>query len=258
MAALAGLPLSSDGVPRMEAIAEIDDFASTDGLMSDVDRPTIVSGRMADPTKVDEVLMTQTAAAVLGVHLGQTMPFGFYTMDQVTSPGFGSASETPTLRVDAKLVGIMVVNNQVVQDDVDRYPATVLFTPALAHAASNEAVNTIFGLQLEQGAHDVADTEKAFIDALPGPANYDFHVTARIEAQVERTVKPEAIALGLFGAIAAAVALLVAGQAIGRRLQSGAGRQAGPSSARCRTRADRQLMDCSECRAPSSSGRCWP
>ena len=222
MAALAGLPLASDGAPRMEAIAEIDDFASTDGLMSDVDRPTIVSGRMADPAKVDEVLMTQAAAAVLGVHLGQTIPFGFYTIDQITSSGFGSASVAPTVRVDAKLVGIMVVNNQVVQDDVDRYPATVLFTPALAHAASNEAVNTIFGLQLNNGSHDVAATEKAFIDALPGPANYDFHVTARIEAQVERTVKPEAIALGLFGAIAAAVALLVAGQAIGRRLQSGA------------------------------------
>ncbi|HEX2786078.1 MAG TPA: hypothetical protein VHN36_21070, partial [Ilumatobacteraceae bacterium] len=214
MTAVAALPLGSNGAPRMETIPEINAFASSDGLMSDVDRPTIVSGRMADPAQVDEVLMTQAAAAALGVHLGQTMPFGFYTMDQVNSSVFGSASVAPTLRVDAKLVGIMVVNNQVVQDDVDRYPASVLFTPALAHATADEALNTIFGLQLNHGAEDVAATEQAFIDALPGPANYDFHVTSRIESQVERTVKPEAVALGLFGAIAAVVALLVAGQAI--------------------------------------------
>ena len=222
MKLFAGLPVGPDGAPRIDVIPEIDGFASTDGLMSAVDRPTIVAGRMADPTNVDEIVMTEAAAAVLGMRLGQTIPFGFYTLDQLTSPGFGSASVAPTLRINAKLVGIMVVNNQVVQDDVDRLPATMLFTPALAHAAANEAVNTIFGLQLDHGARDVPATEQAFIDALPGPSNYDFHVTSRIEAQVDRTIKPEAIALGLFGAIAAAVALLVAVQAISRRLQSGA------------------------------------
>ncbi|MGZ6980525.1 MAG: FtsX-like permease family protein [Ilumatobacteraceae bacterium] len=222
MGLLGALPIGLDGAPRLDVIPEIDAFASTDGLMSAVDRPTIVAGRMLDPTSLNEIVMTDAAASVLGMHLGQSMPFGFYTHDQVVSPGFGSASMAPTLRIDAKLVGLIVVNNQVVQDDVDRVPATMLFTPALAHTAANEELNTIFGLQLQHGARDVADTERAFIEALPGPANYDFHVTSRIEAQVERTVKPEAIALGLFGAIAAIVALLVAVQAISRRVQSGA------------------------------------
>ena len=222
MVALAALPIAPDGAPRPEVIPEIDAFASADGLMSEVDRPTIVAGRLPDPTTLDEIAMTDAAASALGVHLGQTIPFGFYTHDQLISSGFGSASVAPTLSINAKLVGIVVVNNQVVQDDVDRLPATMLFTPALAHAAANEALNTIFGLQLDHGAGDVPAAEQAFIDALPGPANYDFHVTSRIEAQVERTVKPEAIALGLFGAIAGVVALLVAGQAISRRLQSGA------------------------------------
>jgi hypothetical protein len=222
MEQFAGLPVGPDGAARTDVIPDIDAFASTAGLLSQVDRPTIVAGRMPDPTTVNEIAMTDAAASVLGMHVGQSMPFGFYTHDQVDSPGFGSPSVAPTLRVDVKLVGIMVVNNQVVQDDVDRVPATMLFTPALARAAANEALNTVFGLQLDHGAGDVPATEQAFIDALPGPANYDFHVTSRIEAQVERTVKPEAIALGLFGAIAAIVALLVAGQAISRRLQSGA------------------------------------
>jgi hypothetical protein len=220
LVALAGIPLAPDGSPRTEVIPDIDAYASADGLMSEMDRPTIVDGRMADPAKLDEMTMTDAAAKVLGIHLGQTMPFGFYSFDQVESPLFGTAGLAPALRVEAKLVGIIVVNNQVVQDDVDHFPATVLFTPALARAAASDALNTIFGLQLDHGASDVADTQQAFIDALPGPVNYDFHVTARIESQVERTLKPEAVALALFGAIAAIVAMFVATQAIARRLQS--------------------------------------
>lgn len=220
MVALAGLPLGSDGAPRVKVIPDINAFASDDGLMSRMDRPTIVSGRMADPTKVDEMVMTVAAANVVGIKLGETIPFGFYASDQVASSLFGSAGLAPKLRIQAKLVGIVVINNQVVQDDVDRFPTTVLFTPALAHEAAGCVLNTIFGLQLDHGASDVADTRQAFIDALPGPANYDFHITARIEAQVERTLKPEAVALALFGVIAAIVALLVAVQAISRRLQS--------------------------------------
>ena len=47
---------------------------------------------------------------------------------------------------------------------------------------------------------------------------YAFHVTSVTEGQVERSSKPEAIALGVFGAIAALVALLIGGQAISRAL----------------------------------------
>ncbi|HVE20277.1 MAG TPA: FtsX-like permease family protein, partial [Ilumatobacteraceae bacterium] len=220
MVALAGLPLAADGTPLMEAIPEIGVYASVDGLMSQVDRPTLLRGRLADPTKADEVMMTDAATKVMGLHLGQTVPFGFYGPDQVNSPSFGTAGVQPALRIAAKLVGIVAINNQIVQDDVDRFPATVLFTTALAHAAAKNAINTIFGLQLKHGSRDVAATQQAFINVLPGPLNYGFHFTARIEAQVERTVKPEAIALAVFGLIATIVVLLVAVQAISRRLQA--------------------------------------
>ena len=45
-------------------------------------------------------------------------------------------------------------------------------------------------------------------------------VTAPIAAQAERTVRPQAIALGVFGAIAAAAGLVIAGQAVTRQLRS--------------------------------------
>ena len=97
--------------------------------------------------------MTAAAAQVLGVHVGQVVPLGAYTNAQANSPGFGTPSVAPHLRIDAKLVGIVVLNNQVVQDDVDRLPAFVLFTPALTRPTRLGTRRApLYGLQLDTAA----------------------------------------------------------------------------------------------------------
>jgi hypothetical protein len=219
---LAAVPLAADGTPRLASLA---DFAATagSGLATAMDRPVLVDGRMFDPTRTDQVVMTAEAAKVLGVRVGQKMAFGLYDQAQTQSPDFGSAKLPPAIRVDATVVGIVVINVQLVQDDVDRLPATVVFTPALADEASAEALGTFYRLQFDRGAHDVAAAELAFLRKVPAGVAPSFHTTARIEAQVERSIRPDAIALGGFGAIAALVALLIAGQAIARHLQAGDG-----------------------------------
>ena len=57
-------------------------------------------------------------------------------------------------------------------------------------------------------------------------------MTAVEEAKAERAIEPESIALGVFGAIAALAALLIAGQLIGRQIRFGADERASPASAR--------------------------
>ncbi len=47
---------------------------SVDGLLFDQDRFAVTSGRMADPARADEVMVTQNAAAALGLHLGEVIP----------------------------------------------------------------------------------------------------------------------------------------------------------------------------------------
>ena len=61
--------------------------------------------------------------------------------------------------------------------------------------------------------------EQEIIRALPKGTTYSFHVTSVVQGQVNRTVRPEAIALALFGAIAMLAALLIPAQAIARQLQ---------------------------------------
>ena len=64
----------------------------------------------------------------------------------------------------------------------------------------------------------MAAVEQEITRLVPKGNPYAFHVTSVTEGQVERSSKPEAIALGVFGAIAALAALLIAGQAISRAL----------------------------------------
>ena len=148
--------------------------------------------------------------------MGEVVPLGAFTVQQATSAGF--AASKPYFRVSAKLVGTVVFTSQVVSDDVDRSPTYVLFTPALTTRASQSALYPYYGLVLDHGNAEVAAVEQEIIHLLPSGDTYNFHVTSVVEGQVERATKPESIALGVFGAIAGLAALLIAGQAIGRRL----------------------------------------
>ena len=54
-----------------------------------------------------------------------------------------------------RLVGIVVFNDELVLDDVDRYPAYVLFTPALTPPFSTGPQGVVYGLRLSAGARGV-------------------------------------------------------------------------------------------------------
>jgi hypothetical protein len=117
------------------------------------------------------------------------------------------------------LVGSVVFNNEVVLDDVDRYPTYLLFTPALAGPFSTGDEFVTYGLKLREGAGGVTAVEGEIIRDLSKGTTYSFHVTSVVSGQVDRSVRPEAIALGLFGGIALLAALLISAQVISRKLQ---------------------------------------
>ena len=215
-----GAALGRDGAP-LDVSAQLIMAGSTDGLYRAQDRVTVLHGRMADPTRTDEAVLTADAAHALKVRLGQVVPFGFYSSEQSAQPGFGTASVPPKVRVEVKVVGIVAINTQVVQDDIDRFPAFMLFTPALTRQLLPDSTVGYYGLKLAHGSRDALEVERAFVRILPPGTTYQFHLTSHVEAQVERSVKPEAIALGVFGSIAALAALLIAVQAVSRQLRAG-------------------------------------
>ena len=219
------VPLRPDGAPALGHFAQIYTAASVNGLYFTQDRVAVTRGRMADPGRPDEFVMTAEAARLLGLHVGETVPYGVFTNEQASLPGMGTPSVPPHRRIDARLVGLVVLNSEVVQDQVDQTPALVLFTPALAReviADSGRGASgvTYYGLRLDHGGRDVAGVERALTRLLPPGAQYNFHTTAPVEAKVSQVVRPVAIALLVFGVIAALAALLIAGQVISRQLRT--------------------------------------
>ncbi len=207
------VPLAGNGAPRLSTLAQVSVLGSLDGGFVAQDRPAIVQGRAADPNRADEMVMTASAASFLGVHVGQVVPMGFYTNAQSALPGFGTPRVAPRLRFEVRLVGLIVFNNSVVQDDVDRAYGFVLLTPALVRelvaVSPGVAAPEAYALQLDHGGLDVPAVEQAIVHLLPRYATAEFHVTSRVVTEVELALKPESVALGGFGAIAALVCLIV-------------------------------------------------
>ena len=93
-------------------------------------------------------IATAEAARLSGWHLGQTVPFGAYTVPQVSTATFNPLTGEPHQRFSAKLVGIVVFSSRVVDDDVDRFPTTVLMTPAITRRISASATYPTYGPSL--------------------------------------------------------------------------------------------------------------
>ena len=188
--------------------------ASPDGEFLDQDRLGVVHGRLARPDRADEAVMNASVARQLGLHVGDVMHLGL----------FASRTSVAKLRVNVKLVGIVVFNNQVIQDDIDAAYGLVVLTPALLREATRLAPAAVSpvsnGVQLDGGARDVATVEREIISLFPKGAAYEFHASAPVVSQVEDAIKPESIALGAFGVIAALVTLVIAAQAISRQLRA--------------------------------------
>ena len=109
---------------------------------------------MANPGRADEFVTTAFGARALGIRVGEVVPMGVYTSSQFNSPGFGTPRVAPERRIDMKLVGIVVFNDQVIEDDTDRLPTDILFTPALTRTliASKAVQGTWYAMQLVHGS----------------------------------------------------------------------------------------------------------
>ncbi|MGZ7085521.1 MAG: ABC transporter permease [Ilumatobacteraceae bacterium] len=215
-AELNAYPLNPDGTLNNVSVPV---EGSADGLYFDMDRIAITQGRMPDPNRADEVVMSADVAAHFGLHVGSVVPWGFYANADATEPGLFEPNQVPHLRVDLKVVGVGLFNHAVVQDDIESENSMfVVFTPALTRQLTQCCTqNSGLALRLEGGAGDIAAVEAEITRAVPSPIQLSDTIPSTETAKTERAIKPESIALGVFGVIAALAALLIAAQVIGRQ-----------------------------------------
>jgi hypothetical protein len=222
-----GFPMHAPAKAVSLGVSVLNNDGSIDGEFSDQDRLTPIAGRLANPQVADEIVVSPTVAEGLSLHVGEVVPIGFYTNAQTNLPGYGTGSATfttkPHLRLDMRVVGIVAFNNQVVVDSLEvTETAQIVYTPALTRRLLNCCIsNTVSYLQLDHGTADIATVEGEIrqFAGKGGPPPFGVESSTAV---AERAIKPESIALGAFGGIAALAALLIAGQAIGRQLHVGA------------------------------------
>jgi hypothetical protein len=220
---LTGAPLVA-GVPQLDDSNDAYPMASLDGIFFTQDRVAVIEGRRADPNRPDEVMMAQSAAKLLGFHLGQVIPYGFYDQAQMSLPGIGTAAVPPAFRVNFKLVGFVALNSGIVQDDVDQSPTFMELTPAFAHeilARGDEQFSgaITFGIRVNGGERSVSAVEVEIQHLVPPGVIATDHALAPVVAKADRTLKPLSIALGVFGAVSLLAAILIGSQVISRRIR---------------------------------------
>jgi hypothetical protein len=219
------VPLTPDGAARLNTLSNVTVTGSLDGMTLTQDRLTAVQGRLANPRRDSQIVMTSSAAHILGVHVGQIVPLGVYTNAQVNTPSFGTSKLVPQLTVRARLVGIVVLNTELVQDGVDQTFGTVFLDQSLMQKLNRlqpgVVTPSLYGIQFDHSKVSISKVEHELIGVVPRGATYEFHVTSVVVDQVQLAIKPESVALGAFGAIAGLVCLVLSAQALSRLLRRG-------------------------------------
>jgi hypothetical protein len=184
------------------------------------DRATVVQGRLFDPSRLNEFMLSAGAARAADLHLGSTIRIAFFSDAQAASPSFaGYPVNKPHLLITLKLVGIIDSNQQIVQDDDQALGDQIaVLTPALTRQLEGCcAYYTYLTLDLKGGGRHVAAVEAGVDRISPHLETVGgFTTSAPLVAKAERSIKPEAVALGVFGLVAALAALVINGQVLSR------------------------------------------
>jgi hypothetical protein len=200
---------------------QVEVVGSLDGLYFDQDRVIITSGRRASPRRPGEIVISEQTARRFGLRVGQWFTENLYSGRQASDPGFDPMTRQPVHRVRLTITGIGVFTDEVVQDDIDRI-YRILATPALTRQELRCCAAYLWtGLRLARGDLDVAPVLREFVKLLPPGTQGVFRVTSVVEGQGERAVRPESVAAGMFGLITALAALVLALQAIRRKILGG-------------------------------------
>ncbi len=192
--------------------------SSLDGQLWNQDRLVVLDGRLPNPSSPDQVVVNSSAQRLLGVRIGSRLHIGVAGNKQSST----CQHCKPTFRATVTVVGVVTSSPDLVVDDVDRN-ATMYATQAFARQTLSCCVDpTISYVKLQGGTRHLSVVESEITRLLPAHLPRVFVPTASAsEATAQRVIGPDVVALYIFGLIVALVALLVAGQMIGRQLRLG-------------------------------------
>jgi ABC-type antimicrobial peptide transport system permease subunit len=208
------------GFPRGKGVAEtqLNAIASPDGALGvSVDRVRILQGRLFDPAAPRAVMVDQQLADVKHLRPGSTLHLvGIPTKN-------GNPDLSHVVRLAFRVSAVVAFDNQIVPSTSLNGAPTVLLSPAFSRTAVARPFYAAddAGVRLRPGANLAAFVGAARALAARYPATGRTIDTVDLGDEVtatERAIRPQAIALAVFAALAGLVALAIMAQLLGRQL----------------------------------------
>jgi ABC-type antimicrobial peptide transport system permease subunit len=219
-------PGSRAASPVVQAIASPDGSYGTT-----VDLVKLLAGQLFGPREPGAAVINQQLADIEHLSAGGTLRLGFIPLDPVTT----NEEFSKEFFLSFKVTGIAVFDSQVVSSVALSSAPTALLSPPFAATAAARSAPCCeeAAVRLRPGAD-----ESRFITAAdqlarqyagtrqqPGTGGADDILnTADHVSATQRAIRPQAVALALFAALAALIALVVLSQLLSRQLTLDAAR----------------------------------
>jgi hypothetical protein len=226
VAALTGFAVTDyriDGIPPDDDVSVW--FPSTDSEIFDtIERPIVLEGRMLDPSRVDEMVVTPQFLAHYGMQVGDSVTMRLFTPDQIDVMLEGDPGPPEGPGVPATIVG--VVRSFWFSDHVGDEFGGIIPSPALFPAYTGNFlgaegatgyVNAL--IRLEGGAADIPRF-KEDLAQVTGRSDIDVWDQSEWQDHARDVTGFEAGSLTAFAIAAAIAALFIVGQAVVRHVTS--------------------------------------
>ena len=188
--------------------------SSVDGAFYRQDTLTVLSGRLPHPDSSGEIALTPAIARLFGVGVGGTVHYRLY--DAVTQKAIGAASFRVTALVEAPPALV---------DQFDEMEGAFL-SPAATARYHKELSYSWVGIRLDRGTAGLPSFQSS-LTRLSTRVGQDYAFEVRrmdtVHRQVQNAIRPQAVALAVFGGLAALALLVLVGQSLAQWLQRSAG-----------------------------------
>ena len=198
--------------------------APADGrLWRRVEMPRVLAGRLPGADRAGEIAVDQNGAALLHLRVGSTL--AMVALPATAPPGATGSGAAGILKLTERVVGIVVTRSSVDPvTNIDKIPL-ILATSALWHhlGADYLAFDGAY-VRLRPGttAGEFGPRAQSLARRFPATKGEVLVADQSVQAAtVERSIRPEVIALALFALVLAVTALLIVGQAATRLLATG-------------------------------------
>jgi putative ABC transport system permease protein len=190
--------------------------SSVDGAFYRQDTLTALSGRLPHPASSNEIALTPGIARLFGVGVGGTVHYRLYDGSSYTPKVIGSAS--------FRVTGIVEAPPALV-DQFDAEQGAFLSRAGTARFGREVSYSWV-GLRLDRGSEGLPALQTS-LTRLTTKVGHGYAFEVRrldtVHRQVQDAIRPQAVALAVFGGLVALALLILVSQSLAQWLQRSAG-----------------------------------